>query len=208
MAAQNSALAITERQWLSWRHKLRGFLPRPRYRHCLRVAEEAAKMARRYGQDEQRASLAGLLHDVARDLSFDTLLNLAGRFGLTVGPEERANPIILHAPVGAELLRSEWGIEDEAVLKAVTLHTVAAPGMDEFCQMVYLADIIEPGRREWPGLIALRELSYEHLGRAMLLSLRESFIYLQKSQTFIHPRALAAYDFWVQQFSEQESAKK
>jgi predicted HD superfamily hydrolase involved in NAD metabolism len=174
----------------------------------LRVAEEAGRLARHYGLDEQRARLAGLLHDVARDLSFATLLDLADRFSLTVGPEERGNPIILHAPVGAALLQSEWGVQDTAVLQAVALHSVAAPGMDEFCQLVYLADIIEPGRKEWPGLNALRQLSYEHLGRAMLLSLAESFSYLRENSTFIHPQALAAYDFWALQFAEQESAKK
>ena len=195
-------------QWQEWRHRLADFLPRPRFEHSLRVADEAAKMARHYGLDEKKACLAGMLHDLARDLSFDTLLDLAAGFDLEVGPEEMANPIILHAPVGAALLRSDWGIEDETVLKAVALHTVAAPEMDDFCQLIYLADIIEPGRKEWPGLDALRELSYRHLGQAMRLSLQESFLYLQSCHTFIHPRAAAAYDFFTQQFKEQESENK
>jgi predicted HD superfamily hydrolase involved in NAD metabolism len=202
------ALIIMEQQWKDYSRKLRDFLPQARYGHCLRVAEEAVRLARHYGLDEQRARLAGLLHDVARDLSFETLFSLAARFGLAVGPEELANPIILHAPVGAALLQSEWGVQDAAVLQAVALHTVAAPGMDEFCQLIYLADIIEPGRKEWPGLPALRQLSYEHLGQAMLLALTESFNYLKQSHTFIHPRALAAYDFWALRFAKQESAKK
>jgi predicted HD superfamily hydrolase involved in NAD metabolism len=199
---------ITARQWDVWQYKLQGFLPRPRYIHCLRVAEEAGRLARQHHQNEEKARLAGLLHDLARDLSFDTLLALAARFGLMVGPEERVNPVILHAPVGAALLRSKWGIKDEAVLKAVSLHTVAAPEMDDFCQLIYLADIIEPGRASWPGLNALRELSYRHLGCAMLLALEESFLYLKIGHTFIHPRAIAAYDFFARQFMGQESAKK
>jgi predicted HD superfamily hydrolase involved in NAD metabolism len=201
-------MSITQWQWLDWQHKLEDFLPRPRYEHCQRVAIQAVEMARHYGMDEERARLAGLLHDVARDLSFATLFSLAARFGLLVGPEEAANPIILHAPVGAALLKKEWNIKDEAVIQAIALHTVAAPGMDEFCQLLYLADIIEPGRESWPGLNALRGLSYRHLGRAMLLALKENIRYLKASQTFIHPRALAAHDFLARQFMEQESAKK
>jgi predicted HD superfamily hydrolase involved in NAD metabolism len=200
--------SITDRQWSEWRQRLKDFLPQPRYEHSLRVAEEAEKMAHHYCLDEEKARLAGLLHDLARDLSFDTLFDLAGRFGLTVGPKEQANPVILHAPVGAALLRSEWGIEDEAVLKAVALHTVAAPDMDDFCQLLYLADIIEPGRKEWPGLDALRELSYRHLGQAMLLALQENILYLKACHTFIHPQAVAAHDFLVMKHMGQESAKK
>lgn len=197
-----------DRQWLGYQHKLRDFLPQSRYEHSLRVADEAGKLARHYGLDEAGARLAGLLHDVARDLSFDTLLTLAARFGLPVGPEEKIKPILLHAPVGAALLKNEWGIENEAVLKAVSLHTVAAPDMDDFCQLLYLADIIEPGRKKWPGFTALRDQSYRHLGRAMLLALKEDFTYFKANRKFIHPQALAAYDFWARQFLEQESAEK
>ena len=197
----------SEGQWKLWRQKLQIFLPPTRYEHCLRVAEEADKLACHYGLDEERARLAGLLHDVARDLSFEALFAYAARFGIMAGSEEQANPIILHASVGAALLRNEWALSDEEVLKAVALHTVAAPGMDELCQLVYLADIIEPGRQEWPGLWELRKLSYEHLGRAMLLSLQESFKYLRECDAFIHPQAQAAYDFLAQQFLEQESAE-
>ena len=208
MVIHNAMKPITEQQWRQLQHKLAGFLPRLRYDHCLRVAVEAAKMARHYGLDEEKARLAGLLHDVARDLSFATLFTLADRYGLKVGPEEAANPLILHAPVGAALIKDEWGIEDKAVIKAVALHTLAAPDMDDFCQMLYLADIIEPGRDSWPGLTALRGLSYLHLGRAMLLALKEGFCYLRASHTFIHPQALAAYDFLARQYMEQESAEK
>lgn len=208
MTALKELPPITDLEWSKWEQKLRNFLPRRRYRHCLRVAAEAAKMARHYGLDEERARLAGLLHDIARDLSFDMLLAYADRFDIMVGAEENANPIILHAPVGAALIKNEWGIADEAVLQAIALHTVAAPGMDDFCQLIYLADIIEPGRKEWPGLEDLRGLSYRHLGRAMLLALQENINYLKECHTFIHPRAVAAYDFWAQKLMEEESSEK
>ena len=208
MAAGHDALAVSRRQWLYYQYKLQGFLPQPRYEHSLRVAKEAARLAAHYGLDEERARIAGLLHDVARDFNNRTLLNLAARFNLPVGPEERANPIILHAPLGAALLHSNWGLKDKAVLQAVSLHTLAAPDMDDFCQLIYLADIIEPGRKAWPGFASLRKLGYEHLGRAMLLALTQNFSYLRANNTFIHPQAAAAYDFCLQRFGEQESIKK
>ncbi|MCL1905975.1 MAG: bis(5'-nucleosyl)-tetraphosphatase (symmetrical) YqeK [Clostridiales bacterium] len=208
MAGNKVVRPVENKQWSSRQQRLKDFLPPRRYEHCLRVSEEACLLARCHGIDEERARLAGLLHDVARDLSPDALFANAARFGLTVGPDEYADPVILHAAVGAKLLKNEWGINDKAVLRAVEEHTLAAPDMDKLCQIIYLADIIEPGRREWPGLNALRKLCYEHLGRAMLLALKESIGYLKESRIRIHPRTLAAYDFWARQLVQEESAKK
>ncbi|MCL1975217.1 MAG: bis(5'-nucleosyl)-tetraphosphatase (symmetrical) YqeK [Firmicutes bacterium] len=197
LQATTGSKLYSEEQWLFWAQKLQKTLHEARYEHCVRVAGEAACLAGSFGLDKTRACLAGLLHDVARDICFETLFAYAERYNIMVGPEERSNPIILHADVGAALLRHEWAIDDEEVLKAIALHTVASPNMDNFCQVIYLADIIEPGRQEWPGLQELRKLSYENLDQAMLWSLQESFAYLKECGTFIHPRAQAAYDYLI-----------
>lgn len=39
-----------------------------RYDHSLRVAEEAKKLAVHYHIDEQKAYVAGILHDIAKEL--------------------------------------------------------------------------------------------------------------------------------------------
>ncbi|MCL1816677.1 MAG: bis(5'-nucleosyl)-tetraphosphatase (symmetrical) YqeK [Clostridiales bacterium] len=208
MAYESDKTEQHSRKWQGLCAKLKDFLTVTRYEHSLRVSKEAAKLSIHYGLDVERAQLAGLLHDVARDFSADSLIAYANRFGIPIGSLEQINPLILHAPVGAAFLKNEWGLDDKAVLRGVAQHTVAAPGMDDFCQIVYLADIIEPGRREWPGLLALRNLSYRNLGRAMLLALEESFNYLRNNKIIIHPQAIEAYDFFLREFLEQESKKK
>lgn len=191
-------------QWQLWQEMMRQAVSERRYSHCLRVAEQAADLARHWGLDEEKVRMAGLTHDVARDLSAEELAARALRYGVPVGPEEQSNPIILHAPVGAAILRQEWQITDQAVLTAVELHTVAAPGMDKFSQLLYLADIIEPNRKKWPEQARLRALCYQHLGRAMVEALEGNFRYLSGCGLFIHPRAMAAYEFFRHELNGQE----
>lgn len=195
---------IPDEQWQQWQRSLQLEVKERRFHHSLSVAEEAVRLARHWGLDEEKARMAGLLHDVARDLPYNMLHMFAREYGIHEGREEFANPLILHAPVGAARLRDNWHIEDEDVLTAISLHTVASPGMDTFSQVLYLADIIEPNRKKWPDLARLRELCYEDLRLAMLAALESNFRYLELCGVFIHPRALAAHEFFAQQVNGQE----
>src|SRR5215210_3958988 len=98
-----------------------------RYGHTLRVAETAEELARVHGLDSDRARLAALLHDAARETEQGEFLRLAGAWDLPFGEPERQSPKLLHAPVAAELARRELGVEDEEVLGAIRTHTVGEP---------------------------------------------------------------------------------
>ena len=87
-----------------------------------------------------------MLHDLARLYSTTQLLEECERRGMPVDDFERRNPIVLHAPLGAVLAREQFGIEDAAVLSAITKHTLGAEEMSQLDCIVYLADALEPGR--------------------------------------------------------------
>ena len=114
--------------------------------HCDAVAEEAARLAARYGVDVDAARIAGLLHDWARDESSETLLNLAEEYGIPVGPVDRDVPYLLHAQVGAAQLARDYPDLGSDVLDAVARHTTGAVGMSDLDAVVYVADMIEPAR--------------------------------------------------------------
>ena len=186
-------MPFSPQQWQTWQQRLQQTLTTKRYQHSLAVQQEAMRLARHWGVDEEKAALAGLLHDVARGLSVEELQTKAKQAGLTIGTAEQANPLILHAPVGAIILQEDWGIDDQAVLDAVRYHTIASPEMDQLSIIIYLADLIEPNRQEWPGLAHLRKLALENLHQAMVMALENSFIYLRQQQQIIHPQAYQAY---------------
>ncbi len=157
-----------------------------RFQHSVQVANTAVRMARRYGLDESRANLAGLLHDYARDLPADKLLEIAEENHLVFHQVERSLPDLLHGPVGAFLLEEDLGIKDEGILTAVRHHTLGAVDMNDLDKIIYLADMTEPGRN-YPGVEELRKLSYEDLDRAMLWGLEDTIKYCLDEKKILHP---------------------
>ncbi len=165
-----------------------------RYEHVLAVAKSAVELAKVHGVSGQEAEMAGLLHDYARDLAAGELLRIAESAGLIEYEIERRVPVILHGPVGAWLVRSELGVENRSVLRAIEVHTVGAPDMDKLAKIIYLADLIAEGRTS-PIVGKLRLAVQDDLDQAMLMSLAFSIRYLLKSRKLIHPQTVAAWNY-------------
>jgi predicted HD superfamily hydrolase involved in NAD metabolism len=159
-----------------------------RYAHTLRVAETAERLAKLHGLDSERARLAGLLHDTAREVGKEELLRVAEEDGLPIGDFERERPILLHGPVAAKLAREDLGVEDGEVLDAVRAHTTGEPGMGPLALALFVADKIEPGR-EQPGVEDLRELAPVSLHRAARAALEDSVSYNERRDRPAHPKS-------------------
>jgi len=181
---------------ISLRNRLQLLLNQHRFDHSLRVEQQSIDLACMHGVDQGRAALAGLLHDVARNLNAEQLVVSAKKAKLLLCDADIKTPLLLHAPVGALILKNDWGIDDQEVLDAVSQHTVAAVNMSDLAKVVYLADMIEPGRDCWRGLEQLRKVSAEDLNAAMLLALENVFDYLQQKNRNIHPSSYAAYEYF------------
>ncbi len=165
-----------------------------RYLHSLNTAKEAAALAKKYGADENKAYIAGLLHDVAKGLSADSLNTIAGENGIEVDEHEAKNPELLHGKVGAAIVSRELGINDEDILSAIKWHTTGHKNMTLLEKIIYLADIIEPGRN-FPETEALRALAYKDLNGAMLKGLGHVMNFVKAKGLTLHPNSIEAYKF-------------
>lgn len=170
--------------------RLRKHLGPELYRHSLGVAETALELAERYGADKRRAYLAGLVHDYAKNLSAERLLALASHFGLPIDRITRAEPRLLHAPVGAALLPLEMKITDTAVLNAIACHTTGSSRMSLLARIVYLADVIEPGR-DYPGVERLRQEAFQDFTGALLAAVENTIGSVLARGLLLHPRSVS-----------------
>ncbi|NLA11062.1 MAG: HD domain-containing protein [Firmicutes bacterium] len=159
------------------------------YQHSLGVAETAAALAVRYRGDKRRAYLAGLLHDYGKGYSRSALGQKAGEMGLCLDRVSLREKGLLHAPVGAALLPLELGVTDPAVLGAVACHTTGRPGMSLLEKIVYLADLIEPGR-DFEGVEQLREMASTDLDRALLAAVDGTIQRVIQRGLLLHPRSV------------------
>ena len=62
-------------------HQLETTLSEKRYIHSLNVAQEAVKLAGQYGGNADKAYLAGLLHDCAKEIAYEKALQLLEKYG-------------------------------------------------------------------------------------------------------------------------------
>lgn len=162
-----------------------------RYRHSLDVAETAVELARRFGVDEDKAYVAGLLHDVAKEYPKIRLLKEALDFGIVLTEIERSKAQLIHGPLGASIARTEFGVTDPDVLAAIYYHTTGRAGMSALESVVYVADYTEPGR-EFAGVELVRERARTSLHEAVLLTLSQKIIFLAERGRLIHPDSVAA----------------
>ena len=172
---------------------VRSRLSEKRYEHTLNVKKMAVKLARRYGADEDRAALAALLHDAAKEIPKDEMRALMRAYSqYAEGGEERPVPV-WHGVCAAILARTQWGVTDEAVLSAIACHTAGKPGMSKLDKIVYLADMTS-AERDWPGVERLRKLERKDLDAAMLAALKQTNDFVLSEGKPLDPMSKAAYE--------------
>jgi predicted HD superfamily hydrolase involved in NAD metabolism len=160
------------------------------YRHSLAVAEEAVSLACRYGADQNKAFTAGMVHDYAKRYSSDLQVTKAEQYGIRLDRITGLERKLLHAPVGAYLIKEELGITDREIISAVAYHTTGSPGMKLLEKIIYLADYIEPGR-SFKGVGEIRKASHCNLDQALLLAVENAIKSVLDRNLLLHPRSVA-----------------
>lgn len=164
-----------------------------RFEHTLNVKKMAVKLARHYGADPDQAALAALLHDSAKEMPKSEMKELMRRYPqYAEGGESRPEPV-WHGVCAAILARTEWGVDDEAVLSAIACHTAGKPGMSQLDKILYLADMTS-AERDFDGVKALRKLEMQDLDAAMLAALEESQRFVRAGGKPLDPISQAAYE--------------
>ena len=166
-----------------------------RYEHSVRVYETALKMAGHFHADVKKVAIAALIHDCGRQVPKEASVAKAKELGIPVDPVEEAQPILLHAKLGVYYAVHKYGVDanDKEVLDAIRYHSTGTADMTDTAKIVFLADLIEPGR-DFEGVEAIRKASFQDLDRGMLLSYDNTIRYLLEDGLLIHPDAIAGYN--------------
>ncbi len=177
-------------------NKIKKALEPKRYEHTLGVAYVAASLAFVYGVDSEKAFLAGLLHDCAKCLSHQKRISICDKNHLEITSVEKANPVLLHAKVGAFLAKDKYDIEDVEIQNAILYHTTGKPNMNLLEKIIYVADYIEPHRKKLPRLESIRKIAFSDLDMAIYMILENSLSYLEKGNSKIDMKTKETYDYY------------
>ena len=166
-------------------------LPKKRYEHTLGVAYTAAALAMCYGEDILKAELAGILHDVAKaKKSFELKDDMKGYIdpytdGDYVALIADKAPQILHAIYAPYLAKKDYRIEDKDILSAIRWHTTGKKDMTMLEKIVFVADYIEPNRKNLPDLDRIRTLSFHDISEAVKVIAKSTIEYLGSQGMYI-----------------------
>ncbi|MGN1113632.1 MAG: bis(5'-nucleosyl)-tetraphosphatase (symmetrical) YqeK [Oscillospiraceae bacterium] len=145
-------------------------LSKKRYTHCLNVADAAVSLAKKYGADCDKAYIAGLLHDTAKEMPVEKQLELVKNSKLDVCEIETKTVPLYHAVAGAEVIQTLFDIHDKEIIDAVRYHTVACKNMSKLSQIIYLADLISADR-SYKDVKKMRKYCDQSLEKGMLEAL-------------------------------------
>lgn len=171
-------------------------LPRKRFEHVLRVTEMAKELAARYRVPEEKAEQAALFHDIAKFMEPTDMRRLIEENGeddklLTFHHE------LWHAAAGRIIAEQEFGVKDPDVLNAIRYHTTGRTGMSVLEKVIYIADLIEPGRN-FPGIEDLRSVANRDIDEAMKACIVHSVLYLINKHVAVFPDSIECYNEHVQ----------
>jgi predicted HD superfamily hydrolase involved in NAD metabolism len=162
---------------------------------------EAAVLAEHHGSDAGKACLAGLLHDCGREVANRDAPQAARAMGLSVDPIEEAQPVLLHARMGAAVAREKYRVTDEEILKAISLHTTGGKDMSTLDTVVFLADYTEPARTQ-KGVGKVRRLARANMDLAMLAALKYNMEYLLRAERYIHTDCIDCWNYFLHKIAK------
>ena len=169
-----------------------------RYEHTLGVAYTAAALAMRHGADIRKAQIAGLLHDCAKCVEHKKKIRICEKHNIEINDIERKNPFLLHAKVGSYIAMRKYNVDDEDIIQAILNHTTGRPAMSLLEKIVYVADYIEPNRRQAPNLAKIRKRAFKDIDKALIMILQDILVYLDSLNSDIDPMTRQTYEYYVE----------
>lgn len=165
-----------------------------RFAHVIGVRNTAVKLAEIYGEDREKAMLAGLIHDCAKNMGDEEILNIVKENGHEPDWIELNSPQLLHGMAAAIIAKQVMGVEDGPVLNAITCHTTGKANMTMLEKIIYVADYIEPSRN-FPGVDELRKAAFTNMDSAMLLALDNTIRYVLERNQLLHTNTIDARNY-------------
>lgn len=185
---------------------LKTLLKAERYEHSLGASETAKKLAERWGADAEKAELAGLLHDITKNISNAEQLKMLEKYGVPLTESVLACPFIWHSYTSAFYVRDVLGISDTEIFDGIYYHTTGKKGMTLFEKVIYIADLVEP-TRTYPDAKRLYALAFEDLDEVVFESAKWCLFKNSRDGGYIYGDTFELYNECVLKRREKDERK-
>lgn len=175
-------------------NKLKKDIGIKRFNHSIRVMNISAKLAKQYNCSVKKAKIAGLLHDCGKIQGEINLLKIANDFDIILDNVMKYNKELIHSVLGARLAQKEYNVYDRDIINAIRFHTTGRENMSILEKIVYIADIIEPGR-DFEGIERIRQLAYEDINESILLAIDSTLKFIIDKNNLLHLDTIRARNY-------------
>ena len=167
-----------------------------RYIHVKGVATMAKKLAELNNVSEEKAEIAALAHDVAKNLSKDKMKEIITENNINISPLEESNSNLWHSIIAPIVAKDKLGIEDEEILDSIRWHTTGKENMSVLAKIIYIADMIEPNR-DFNGVEEIRKITYDNLDSGVYHGLTHSIQFLLTKNLLIDENTIKARNYFL-----------
>ena len=180
---------------------LRNNLRSDRYMHTLGVISVAKKLAKLNGVSEEKAEIAALSHDIAKNMSKEDMADIIKQNNIKLSLEESISKQLWHSILAPIVARKELKIEDKDILGAIRWHTTGKENMTKLEKIIYIADMIEPSR-QFEGVDEIRNVTLQNLDEGVLLGLTHTIEFLQSKNLIVDNNTINARDYLLRKESK------
>lgn len=154
---------------------IQNYMSSKRYQHSLSVASVAQDIASANGLDAKKAYIAGMLHDIGKEIPEKKARKLMEQYY----PEHLdASVPVWHQWLSCYLAKKDFKCDDLEVLQAIEHHTTASTSMSLLDMCIYVADKYEPLRGF--DSTEMLERAKEDIQEAFIASLSDFYNFSKK----------------------------
>lgn len=170
-------------------------LSEKRFYHSVCTMERCVEYAKIYGIDEEIAKLVGIAHDIVKETPKELCLEEAKKYQVELDEIEKVALPLVHAKVGAEVCRKEFGFTEEMV-NAVKYHTTGRENMSVLEKITYLADATGNDREYEESKVAY-EMAKSDLDKALIYFFKKTIEWTIEDEKLLHPDTIKAYNYLI-----------
>lgn len=170
-------------------------LSEKRFYHSECVVERCIEYAKIYGVDIEKARIAGIAHDVAKEIPKEEQVEIAETYGVKLDDIEKRQIPLIHAKLGAEIARNEFGCTDD-ICEAIKWHTTGKENMSILEKIVFMADATGKDRT-FENTEYLYNLAKENINEAIIQLLKECITDVMNRSLLVHPDSIKAFNYMI-----------
>ncbi|GHT74307.1 hydrolase [Endomicrobiia bacterium] len=174
-----------------------------RFEHSCNVAMIAVELASKNNVDLLRAQITGLLHDCAKAMTNEELIDFFKRRKTFEWFKEivKFSPHLLHSFAGEIVAKEEFKIKDKDILNTIRNHTLGRRNMSVLEKIVFVSDSVSHDRK-WKYAKRIRDLAKNDLDKAFFEILKKKVEYVIDSGSWLCPQTVDTWNWYVSNYKK------